>query len=82
MSNLIATQNIKSAELRAVVTRLCRCKGEPVLDPRGSGRLVSRCGHAPKVEDRGVVAYYHRDPLKQLAAWLRGIRGRFTTLRV
>lgn len=80
MSDVIATQTVKSAELHATVTRLCRCKGEPRQD--ASGKFTSRCGHPPKVENLGCVAYYHRDPMKQLAAWLRGIRGRFTTLRV
>lgn len=82
MSAVLATQGVKCAELHATVTRLCRCQGEPVPDPNDATKFVSRCGHAPKVERLGCVAYHHRNPLKRLAARLRGIRGRFTRLGV
>lgn len=30
-----------------------------------------RCGFAAKIEDRGVLGYWNRNPLKRLGFWIR-----------
>jgi hypothetical protein len=70
--NLLAEQKVKRAELRAVVSRACRCLGD---DRPGE------CGHPPRIEDHGVIAAYDRNPLRRFwNRWVRGIKGSFRAL--
>lgn len=62
MSMITVSSAVESASISAMVTR-CTC-GNPSLhipDPCPGGRA----------EDHGVIAYYHKNPLRRLLWWMR-----------
>lgn len=72
---------IKSASVEATVIR-CGCTPEQKAAPDWHARHNKVCPRPRYVEDRGVVAYYHRNPFKRVwfrlthpRAWRGAIKG-------
>lgn len=71
MSNVAVTAGVKAkeAEIRAVVIR-CGCD-----DPDSHSLLQRPCPSPRNIEDKGRIAYYHRNPLRRWA-WAMFQEGR------
>lgn len=61
----------KMATVEAVVTR-CGCSDEQKRSPEwhAAQKPPQPCPNPRKVEDMGVVSFWHRNPLKRLRFWL------------
>jgi hypothetical protein len=64
---VVTNAKAREASISAVVTR-CGC-GKP------ASHLGAVCPHPSAVTDLGVIAYWHRNPLKRAWHWLRRIAG-------
>jgi hypothetical protein len=65
--NIQTKAKLQEASVEAVVIR-CGC-GDPAR------HRDTPCQQPRAIEDRGVIAYYHRNPLKRLAWRLRRLVG-------
>ncbi len=64
MGSMTASADVREAEIRAVVIR-CGC-GEP------SSHSAAPCPTPRALEDRGIVSYYHHNPLRRLLFRVKG----------
>lgn len=69
-----AKNDVKGMKLGATIYRACKSCGLPNPDPV-SGQLWDKtcpdCGTKAVVEPQGVVAYWHRNPFKRFAFFVK-----------
>lgn len=65
-----ATGAPKMASISAIVIR-CGCSAEEKAKPNWHGAHGVVCPKPSRIEDRGVVSYWHRNPLKRLGWSIR-----------
>ncbi len=71
-----AKMTIRSATVEATVIR-CGCTDEQKASPAWHARLNKPCPRPRATEELGMVAYYHKNPLRRLwwrlrHPWTRG----------
>jgi hypothetical protein len=75
MAIITLAQDVKSASCEAVVVR-CGCTAEQKQSAHWHGITGRICPNPRRIEDRGTIAYWHRNPLRRglwrVSRWLRG----------
>lgn len=72
--NVTGTQGKEMVQVSAVVTR-CGCTESQRQSPSWHGKQNRTCPTPSRIQDKGVVAYWHRNPLRRIAFRLRALLG-------